>query len=305
MGKIAFIFPGQGAQYSGMGLELCEASPAAAEVFSQADELRPETSQQCFYGGEEILKETRITQPCMFVVELAAAAAMAEAGISPDMSAGFSLGELSALTLSNAVDFATGFRLVCRRGELMQEASEKVRTSMAAVMRLENEVVEQVCSQFDGIYPVNYNCPGQLTVAGLEEKMPEFCAAVKTAGGKAIPLKVSGGFHSPFMSEAAESFAELLKDVDIRKPEITLYANCTGLPYDGDAKHLLSEQIRNPVRWETLIRNMIAEGADTFIELGPGHTLSGFVRKIDKNVHTFNVSDRESLEAAIVGVKGC
>ena len=202
MGRIAFVFPGQGAQYSGMGKELAELSPAAAGVFRMADAIRPGTSDQCFGGSEELLRETKITQPCMFTVELAAAAALSEAGVNADMVAGFSLGELAALTYAKVVDESTTFSLVCRRGELMQEAAQQVSASMAAVVRLDNKTIESICGQFEGVYPVNYNCPGQVTVAGLSEKMAEFSAAVKAAGGRAIPLKVSGGFHSPFMAKA-------------------------------------------------------------------------------------------------------
>lgn len=305
MGRIAFVFPGQGAQYPGMGKELTEVSPAAAEVFRMADSIRPETSRQCFVGSEEELRETKITQPCMFTVELAAAAALEEKGIHADMAAGFSLGELAALTYACVVDGSTTFNLVCSRGELMQRAAEAADTAMAAVVRLDNETVEQLCAQFDGVYPVNYNCPGQVSVAGLKEKMPDFSAAVKAAGGRAIPLKVSGGFHSPFMAQAAEDFGKLLEQVDFKNPAVPLYSNRTGRPYEGDMKQLLAKQICSPVRWESIIRHMIGEGVDTFIEVGPGSTLCGLIAKIDRNVRTFSVCDAESLEKCVSEVKAC
>ncbi|MDR3998187.1 MAG: ACP S-malonyltransferase, partial [Evtepia sp.] len=160
MGKIAFVFAGQGAQYPGMGQELAQCSPAAAQVFQQLDALRPGTSQQCFSGTEAELKETRNTQPCMFAVELAAAAALEEKGLRADLAAGFSLGEIGALAYTGAVDLETGFHLVCRRGELMQQAAEAQPTAMAAVLKLENAAVEALCAQFPETYPVNYNCPG-------------------------------------------------------------------------------------------------------------------------------------------------
>lgn len=304
MGKIAFVFPGQGAQYTGMGRELAEISPAAAEIFRMADVLRPGTSQQCFEGSEELLKQTKITQPCMVAVELAAAAALTEAGICADMAAGFSLGELAALSYAKYVDESTSFELVCRRGELMQEAAGKTDASMAAVLRLDNKTVETICAQFEGVYPVNYNCPGQITVAALSDRMPLFCAAVRAEGGRVIPLKVGGGFHSPFMAEAAELFGKELEDVMIRSGDVTLYSNCTGLPYDEDVKTLLAKQICSPVRWEAIIRHMIASGADTFVEAGPGNVLSGLISKIDKNVRTFSVCDKESLMKCIGEVKG-
>ncbi|MBO4938215.1 MAG: ACP S-malonyltransferase [Oscillospiraceae bacterium] len=305
MGKVAFVFPGQGAQYPGMGRELMQISPAAAGVFRMADAIRPGTSEQCFCAGEQVLRETRITQPCMFTVELAAAAAMEEAGIRADMTAGFSLGELAALTYAKVVDESTTFSLVVRRGELMQEAAGRVSASMAAVVRLENAVIEEICGRFEGVHPVNYNCPGQVTVSGLEEKMADLFAAVKAAGGRAISLKVSGGFHSPFMAEASDRFGALLEDVSFHAPVLPLYSNCTGLPYAGDMKHLLAKQICSPVRWESIIRHMIASGADTFVELGPGNVLSGLIGKIDKNVRTYQVCDRESLEKCAAEVRSC
>ena len=222
MGKIAFVFAGQGAQHPGMGQELAEISPAAAEVFQKLDALRPGTSAQCFSGTDEELKETKNTQPCMFAVELAAAAALTEAGIKADKAAGFSLGEIGALTYTGAVDLETGFHLVCRRGELMQAAAEEQPTAMAAVLKLPNEKVEELCGQFPETYPVNYNCPGQVSVACAKEQLAPFSAAVKAAGGRALPLKVRGGFHSPFMASAAEGFAQVLADCQVEEPKIPL-----------------------------------------------------------------------------------
>ena len=305
MGKIAFVFAGQGAQYPGMGQELAQCSRAAAEIFEQVDALRPGTSAQCFSGTAEELKETKNTQPCMFAVELAAAAALAERGLKADMAAGFSLGEIGALTYTGAVDFATGFHLVCRRGELMQAAAEEQPTAMAAVLKLSNEDVEKLCAQFDQVYPVNYNCPGQVSVACAQEQLAPFSAAVKAAGGRALPLKVRGGFHSPFMASAAQGFAGVLAECQVGRPEIPLYSNFTGGVYAGDPKELLARQIASPVRWETIVENMIAAGADTFLELGPGQTLCGLIGKIDKSVKTYALSTREDLEKILQEVAGC
>lgn len=305
MGKVAFVFPGQGAQYPGMGKSLCETSPAAAEVFRLADSIRPGTSAQCFFGTEEELKETNITQPCLWAVEMAAAAALNEAGIHADATAGFSLGELSALSYASVVDASTCFQLVCQRGRLMQQAAEAVETSMAAVVNLPNETVEEICSRFDGVYPVNYNCPGQVTVAGRKSSMADFSAAIREAKGRALPLKVSGGFHSPFMADASAAFGRLLETVDFSTPVIPLYSNLTGLPYDGNDRQLLEKQICCPVRWESIIRNMIASGVDTFIEVGPGNVLQGLIRKIDKHVRVFGVSDAQALEKTVQEVKSC
>ena len=305
MGKIAFVFAGQGAQYPGMGQELAQCSPAAAEIFAKLDALRPGTSAQCFGGTDEELKETKNTQPCMFAVELDAAAALEEGALRADMAAGFSLGEIGALTYTRAVDLETGFHLVCRPGELMQAAAEEQPTAMAAVLKLSNEEVEQVCAQFAQVYPVNYNCPGQVSVACAKEQLAPFSAAVKAAGGRALPLKVRGGFHSPFMATAAQGFAQVLEECQVGQPEMPLYSNRTGAVYEGDPKALLSQQIASPVRWETIVRNMIAAGADTFVELGPGKTLCGLIEKIDNTVKTYALSTQADLETILKEVKGC
>ena len=291
MGKIAFVFSGQGDQYPGMGKELASQYPAAAEIFAMCDAVRQGTSKQCFEGTEEELKETINTQPCLFAMELAAQTVLREKDIEPDMMAGFSLGEVAAATAAGIMDNETGFRTVCKRGQLMQQAAEKYDTAMAAVLKLTEEQVVTVCEQYGHIYPVNFNCPGQITVAGLKAEMPEFIASIKEAGGRALPLKVKGAFHSPFMDEAAAAFAEELEHADFHQGSVTLYSNLTGDVYPEDVQNALSAQINNPVRWETIIRNMIAAGADTFIEIGPGTTLAGMIKKIDKNVRTYSVTD--------------
>ena len=284
MGKVAYLFSGQGDQHPGMGKALAEKYPAAAVVFEMCDRLRPGTSGQCFAGTAAELMETINTQPCLFVMELAAAAVLQENGVMPDAVAGFSLGEIVAATAAGVFDPETGFCLVCRRGQLMQYESEKFDTAMAAVVKLDAEQVQQICDLFPEIYPVNFNCPGNITVSGLASQMPEFSAAVKAAGGRALLLKVKGAFHSPFMKDAANAFAEVLESADIQKNTIPLYSNLTALPYGENAAQLLSRQICSPVRWEELIRNMIADGIDTFIEVGPGRTLTNMVKKIDPSV---------------------
>ncbi len=305
MGKIAFVFSGQGAQAPGMGLDLWEHSPAARAVFDRADALRPGTSGQCFHGTEEELKETKNTQPCMFAMELAAAAALKEGGLTPDMAAGFSLGELSALCCAGAADFDTLFRLVTLRGELMQAAAEAEPTAMAAVVKLSSARVEELCAGFRRVYPVNYNCPGQTTVSGALEEMDAFAAAVKAAGGRAIPLKVRGAFHSPFMARAGEAFSEALKGAALAAPGIPVYANFSGEPYGSDTAALLGKQMCSPVRWEASVRNMIAAGADTFVELGPGKTLCGLIAKTDGSVRCFAVAEMKDLETLMREVKAC
>ena len=294
MGKVAFVFSGQGDQHPGMGKELAEAYPVAAAVYEMCDRFRPGTSAQCFSGTAEELMETKNTQPCLFAMELAAAAALQEMGVKPDAVAGFSLGEVAAAAVAGVFDHETGFRLVCRRGQLMQAAADRFDTAMAAVVKLTAEQVQELCSRFSGIYPVNFNCPGNITVSGLASQMPDFSAAVKAAGGRALPLKVKGAFHSPFMQEAANAFQKELDRAVLRKPEIPLYSNLTARPYGDGAAKLLSDQICSPVQWEKLIRNMIADGIDTFIEIGPGRTLTNMIKKTVPEVNARTVMEELS-----------
>lgn len=304
MKKIAFVFAGQGAQYPGMGKTLYEASFAAKAVFDTCESIRPGTIAQCFEGTDEELKETVNTQPCMFAVELAAAEALREAGVTADFAAGFSLGEIAALAYSGAVSIEDGFRIVCERARLMQAAAETCDTSMAAVVKLPAEKVEELCAACDQVYPVNYNCPGQIACAGLASSMADFSAAVKAAGGRALPLKVKGGFHSPFMAEASSGFASVLAEFEIGEPKMPLYSNRTGLPYEaGRIREGLAAQISSPVRWEDTVRHIIGEGADTFVEIGPGSTLSGLISKTDAGVKTYQAGDADLLAKVIAEVK--
>lgn len=274
-----------------MGKEFAEKYPEAAAVYEMCDRLRSGTSAQCFGGTEEELKETKNTQPCLFAFELAAAKVLLEKGVCPCSIAGFSLGEVAAAAYSGIFDYETGFRLVCRRGELMQREAEKVDTSMAAVVKLTSAQVEEICAKFTDVYPVNFNCPGQTTVSGLSSQMSGFSAEVRAAGGRAIPLKVKGAFHSPFMNEAAEAFAKELAKVTIKAGTVKLYSNMTSEPYTEDVVGLLSKQICSPVQWEKIIRNMAADGIDTFIEIGPGSTLTNMIKKINPDVAALTVTE--------------
>jgi [acyl-carrier-protein] S-malonyltransferase len=291
MGKIAFLFSGQGAQCSGMGRDLAQHSPAARAVFDMADRLRPGTSEQCFSGTEEELTETKNTQPCIFAVQTAAALALGEAGIRADMAAGFSLGEIAALTYAGAFSPEDGFQLVTKRGAFMQEAARMADAAMAAVLKLSDETVRSLCNEVEELYPVNFNCPGQVVVSGRKESIALLSPLVKEAGGRLLPLKVGGGFHSPFMSPAAGRFAEELDCLPMAAPNIPLYANVTAEPYGDDRKDLLVKQITNPVLWSQSISNMMAAGADTFIEVGPGKVLCGLGCRISGDVRVFNVED--------------
>ena len=303
MGKIAFVFAGQGAQYSGMGQSLCEASPAAKAVFDAADKLRPGTSQQCFAGTAEELSITKTTQPCLYCVDLAAAKALEEAGVTPDYVAGFSLGEIAALSFAGVFSEEQGFDFVCKRAEAMQKAGEENPGAMAAVLKLKNEQVEELCAGFEKVWPVNYNCPGQLVCAGEKSQIEAFCGKVAEAGGKAVPLAVSGGFHSPFMESASQTLREVLEPMELSEARVPVYANYTAQPYDGSAKELLTQQVKKPVRWQETVERLVELGVDTFIECGPGKTLCGLIRKTAKGVKTLNVQDGETLQTALEAVK--
>ncbi len=291
MGKIAFVFSGQGDQFPGMGKELADKYPSAKAVFDMCDGIRPGTSEQCFNGTEEELKETKNTQPCLFAMELAAANVLFDKGVRPEALAGFSLGEVTAATAAGIFDNETGFRLVCKRGELMQTEAEKFDTSMAAVVKLTPEQIQDVCAKYSDVYPVNFNCPGQITVSGLASQMKDFSADVKAAGGRALPLKLKGAFHSPFMNAASEAFRVELENAKINKGNITLYSDLTSMPYTDDVAELLSKQICSPVLWEKIVRNMIADGFDTFIEIGPGRTLTNMIKKISADVKAQTVEE--------------
>lgn len=297
MGKIAFVFSGQGAQYSGMGKELYEASPAAKAVYDMADSVREGTSKQCFEGTAEELCKTVNTQPCVFTADLAAAYALVEKGITPDCVAGFSLGEISALAFSKMLSDEEAFRLVCKRGELMDKAATENSGAMVAVMKIEPQKVEEVCSQFDKTYPVNYNSPAQTVVATTSETVEAFCEAVKNAGGRAKQLAVSGAFHSPFMADAAEGLGKYMENVNFSDPQIQIYSDYTAKPYEGDYKDLVKAQVENPVKWQTIVENMAADGVDTFIEVGVGKTLTGLIKRINPDVKAFKVETPADIEA--------
>ncbi len=275
MAGIGFLFSGQGAQYPGMGKALYESSPAARDVLDRLNARRKDLLELCFQGTAEELSQTENTQPAVYAVYLAAAAAAWEAGMKPTAAAGFDL--------------------VCRRAALMAEAAAKNPGAMLAVLRMENEAVEALC-RGRALYPVNYNCPGQLVVSGTPEDIVYLQEAVKEAKGRSILLPVSGGFHSPFMDEAAAMMKGELERIDFQTPWILVYSNFTGQRYEGDPADLLMNQINHPVLWETIIRGMAGQGIDCFAEAGPGKTLSGFVPRIAPEARVISVDATGDLE---------
>lgn len=302
MGKIAFLFAGQGAQSVGMGKDLYDSNAAAKAVFDMGEELRPGSLKMCFEGPGEELTQTENTQPCLFLTDLACAKALETAGVRADMAAGFSLGEIPALAFTGVLSDEDAFRLVTLRGKTMAECAGKHPGSMVAALKLDNAKVEEVCAGFNNVYPVNYNCPGQLSCAGAVEELDAFVDAIKAAGGRAVKLAVSGAFHTPFMADATKALKEELGGMKVSAPQLTLYANLTGEVYPEGTENItdtISKQASNSVRWENIIRDMAANGVDTFIEVGAGTTLSGLVKRTLTDVKVLNVCDTATLEETV------
>lgn len=299
MGKIAFVFSGQGAQHPGMAKDFYDTNERVKSLFDEADAVRPGTLSQLFDSEAEVLKQTENTQPCLYLADLAAAIALEDAGIKAEAVAGFSLGEIPALSFAGAVSYLDGFRIACQRGKAMAEASKSVDASMLAVLKMENEEIETLCQNYERVYPVNYNCHGQLVVSGLKEELAKFKEDIKNAGGRAVELNVSGGFHSPFMDPAAKEFSRVLDDFEIGETKIPVYSNYTGNIYEGNAKALMLNQINHPVKWEQIIKSMIASGFDTFIEAGVGNVLQKLITKISREVKSFQCETPADIEAIV------
>ncbi|WP_159018433.1 ACP S-malonyltransferase [Algibacter sp. L3A6] len=286
----AYIFPGQGAQFSGMGLDLYENSPLAQSLFEKANEILgfPITDIM-FEGTAEALKETKVTQPAIFLHSVILAKTLGES-FKPDMVAGHSLGEFSALVASGALTFEDGLKLVSQRAIAMQKACELQPSTMAAVLGLEDAVVEKVCEEIDGVVvAANYNCPGQLVISGEVEAINKACEALKEAGARrALVLPVGGAFHSPMMEPAREELAAAIENTTFSKPNCPIYQNvaATAITDESEIKANLISQLTAPVRWTQSVQQMIEDGATLFTEVGPGKVLQGLVKKINRASET-------------------
>ncbi len=305
--SIAFLFSGQGAQYPGMMKDIVEKNADAESVFRTADHaLARSISRLCFEGSQEELNLTHNTQPCVLASDLAAYKAVMSAGIKPDAVAGFSLGEYGALVASGVIDITDVFPLIQKRADYMQEAVPIGQGAMAAVMKLNAGEVENLCNEVDGyVIPANYNCPGQIVVSGEEEAINKLMEIAKVRKIKAMKLAVSAPFHCEMMAPAAEKLKRSLEETRFNVPAIPVYMNVDAKPeYDPSLiRKKLILQAKSPIHWEETLRNMKMNGIDTFIELGPGKTLSSFVKKtFGEDVHYFNVTDMETLDKTVHSV---
>lgn len=299
MSKIAFMFPGQGAQYIGMGKDFYDAVPESRRMFELASEASGlDVAALCFEENENI-NITEYTQIAMLAAEVAMLKAVEEHGIKPDVTAGLSLGEYGALAASGVMSEADVFKVVRKRGLYMQEAVP-TGGAMTAVLGLDADVIEKVCEETPGIVSIaNYNCPGQIVITGEEAAVSKAAQALAQAGAKrCVPLKVSGPFHSKMLTGAGEKLGKVLADVEIGEIEVPYLANVTAdyVTDKGQVKELLEKQVSSSVRWQQTIERMLADGVDTFIEIGPGKTLSGFMRKINRDVKTINIEKLADLE---------
>ena len=280
----AYVFPGQGAQFVGMGQDLYNSSNEAKNYFDKANDILGfGITDIMFAGSDEDLKQTKVTQPAVFLHSVISALVMGTE-FRPDMVAGHSLGEFSALVASGALSFEDGLRLVSARAFAMQKACEINPSTMAAVLGLDDNKVEEICSQIDGVVvAANYNCPGQLVISGKKDDVAKACELMKEAGAKrALPLQVGGGFHSPCMQPAKEELEKAIRATIFSKPVCPVYQNVDGKPYTDveNIKNNLIAQLTSPVRWTQTVRNMAADGATEFVELGPGTVLQGLIKKI-------------------------
>jgi malonyl CoA-acyl carrier protein transacylase len=308
--KTAFLFPGQGVQTIGMAKELCENIPECKEILDRSEEiLNMPIKKMMFEGPEEILTATENAQPTILVASLIALKALEINGIEADYAAGLSLGEYAALIYGGALSLEEGLLLIKERGRIMGSALPEGLGKMAAVLKLNDEKIQELLTragEFGIVEGANYNCPGQVVISGENKAIDEAVKIAKELGGLGIPLKVSGPFHSSLLEPASEEFFNTIKNVDIKELNKVVYSNVKGLPYEkeDDVKELLKRHIRTSVLFEKTINHMIDSGVDTFIEVGPGKALRGFVKKIDKSASLLNVEDMDSLKNTIEKING-
>lgn len=289
----AYVFPGQGAQFSGMGKDLYESNSDAKTLFDQANEILGfNITETMFIGSDEDLKQTKITQPAVFLHSVILAKTMED--FNPSMVAGHSLGEISALTAAGVLSFEDGLKLVSIRAQAMQKACEQNPSTMAAILGLDDSVVEEVCNSIDDVVvAANYNCPGQLVISGTNEGVNTACEILKEKGAKrALPLPVGGAFHSPLMEPAREELADAINNADFSTPSCPVYQNVSTKAETDPAtiKKNLIAQLTAPVKWTQSVQNMMADGATDFIEVGPGRALQGMIKKVDRAAQVSGVS---------------
>ena len=291
--KIGFLFAGQGSQYVSMGKDFYEQYEVAKEIYNQAGE---DIKKVCFEGEQEVLNDTANAQPCILTTSLAIAKTIESMGITPDYVAGLSLGEYSALAYANAFDIKDAIEIVRQRGKIMSEALPKNTTSMAAVLALDAAVIEEVIADIDGVTIANYNCPGQIVITGLYEAVSKASELLKEAGAKrVVPLQVSGAFHSPLLEDASYLLKDVLMKYNIRKPSIPVIYNISGKEEDKNIVDILTLQIKSSVYFYQSIEYMINQGVDVFVEIGPGKSLSSFVKKTNRKIPVYSVDKVEDL----------
>lgn len=298
MSKIAFIFPGQGAQACGMGQDFYEHTETGKRIFDKATELMGFSMPQLCFEENDRLDITEYTQAAMVTASIAMMRVLEENGIKPDVAAGLSLGEYCALAAAGVMSDKDAIRTVRQRGILMQEAVPVGEGAMAAILALDAAAIEEVTGAMEGVWIANYNCPGQIVISGEKAAVEEACEKLKAAGAKrAVMLNVSGPFHSGMLADAGEKLGEVLSQVELHEPQIPYVANVTAqyVKSAGEVKELLTRQVSSSVRWQQSVEAMIADGVDTFIEIGPGKTLAGFMRKISRDVKTLNVEKLEDI----------